>query len=396
MKKLLIGAAIIIALLFVGLRFGPDLVMQAFLEPGIPFDETTPPPAPDYTNDDHWAALPGRIDAADQLPVGVTAPNEAERRAAVFFIYPTILWSNTAWNADVTDPRTNFLADYLSVMGQASAFNKCCTIYAPRYRQATAWTYWGAGDEAGKPLNLAYQDIAAAFDHFLSRIPADQPIIVAGHSQGSTHLFRLLADKIVGTPVMNRLVAAYAVGVFTPKAHKDIILPTLPLCETATATKCLLTWDFYKPGGDPMVADNPKTHWVGDAQNLPDGTLVGSAGYAAPPVDPRLCVNPFNWQEPNGGAVKIDLSNLFEIFLGDEPDYANPPKLGAVSDVQVTGTCLNGGLVLNAPYPDFVDDQPEFAGGGSLHLLDYQLVYMDVFHNAARRVDAYIDRNRPQ
>ena len=42
-------------------------------------------------------------------------------------------------------------------------------------------------------------DVAAAFDHFLSAVPPDRQLILAGHSQGALHLTRLLRDRIVAT-----------------------------------------------------------------------------------------------------------------------------------------------------------------------------------------------------
>lgn len=40
-------------------------VFKAAMKPAATFSETTPPSPPDYTNLDHWAALPGRDDPAD-------------------------------------------------------------------------------------------------------------------------------------------------------------------------------------------------------------------------------------------------------------------------------------------------------------------------------------------
>jgi hypothetical protein len=38
------------------------------------------------------------------------------------------------------------------------------------------------------------------FEEFLREAPADRPIILAAHSQGSAHLLRLLAERIKGRP----------------------------------------------------------------------------------------------------------------------------------------------------------------------------------------------------
>ena len=46
------------------------------------------------------------------------------------------------------------------------------------------------------------------FDRFVSSIPQDRPIILAGHSQGALHLTRLLREKVAGAPLTGRIVAA--------------------------------------------------------------------------------------------------------------------------------------------------------------------------------------------
>ncbi len=378
MKKLLVGLGIILILAVAAYRYAPSLMVAALFEPSADFDELTAPPAPDYADPSNWAAWPGRADTADQLPTGVTAPPEQARRAAVFYVHPTVFMSNEAWNADTADQNTNMLVDYLPVMGQASAFNKCCQIYAPRYRQATLWTYMGAADQAGKALDLAYQDVDAAFDYFLAALDPTMPIVLASHSQGSTHLYRLLASRIWGTPLQDRLVVAYVVGVYTPASHKEMILPDMPLCATADDVGCLITWDTYRPKGDPKSTPNPMTHWVG--QN----------NYIAPPPVPRLCTSPLDWNEAGGGAVRLAPGGLAATFTGGDPDFSNLPQLGAVDDVPVAGRCLDGGLVLEAPYPAFIEEHPNFGPGGSLHLMDFSIAYMDLFHNAARRVDSYL------
>lgn len=386
MKKLLLGFGVVLVAAVLAYLIGPGLIMSAMLEPKTDFAETTPPPTPDYTDLANWSAWPGRDDIADQLPPGVTAPPEAMRKAAVFYVHPTVYNGTDGWNADLADETVNMLVDYLPVLGQATAFNKCCQVYAPRYRQATLWTYIGAEDQAGLALNLAYQDVAAAFDHFLATIDPAMPIVLASHSQGSTHLYRLLAERVWNTSIMNRLVVAYVVGVYTPTSHIEMILPDMPICERADDTGCMITWDSYRPDGDPMVNPNPMTHWV------PDGGADGH--YIAPALESRVCQNPLDWNEPDGGAVPIWAEGLAATFTGGTPDPTKLPYLGEIDDVPVSGACKNGGLVLDEPYPAFLNDHPVFGPGGSLHLMDYSVVYMDVFHNAARRVDAYLHERK--
>jgi hypothetical protein len=61
-------------------------------------------------------------------------------------------------------------------------------------------------------LDLAYQDVEAAFDYYLQYFNKGRPFIVVRHSQGTTHTLRLLEEKIDNTPLYRQLVAAYVVG----------------------------------------------------------------------------------------------------------------------------------------------------------------------------------------
>jgi hypothetical protein len=99
----------------------------------------------------------------------------------------------------------------LFLQSQASAFNSVGEIWAPKYRQATFGAFLTGEADAGKALDFAYRDVAAAFDEFVKE-SGDRPIILAGHSQGALHLERLLREKVAGKPIAKRIVAAYVVG----------------------------------------------------------------------------------------------------------------------------------------------------------------------------------------
>jgi|GEM_PF-4889713 len=66
-----------------------------------------------------------------------TLPTGDQMRAPVdvFYVHPTSYVGN-AWNANLDDATVNAATDQGATRIQASAFNACCAIYAPRYRQA--------------------------------------------------------------------------------------------------------------------------------------------------------------------------------------------------------------------------------------------------------------------
>ena len=75
----------------------------------------------------------------------------------------------------------------------ASAFNRADEIWAPKYRQAVAGAFLTDKPEAGKAIDAAYADVREAFRYFLASVPKDEPIVLAGHSQGSLHILRSAA-----------------------------------------------------------------------------------------------------------------------------------------------------------------------------------------------------------
>jgi hypothetical protein len=97
----------------------------------------TPPP-PDYADAAAWAAWPGRASGADGIPPGLEHDALSDdSKADVFFIHPTTYLSGASANARYDEPGgTTTRIDSGVLRFQASAFNACCRIFAPHYRQA--------------------------------------------------------------------------------------------------------------------------------------------------------------------------------------------------------------------------------------------------------------------
>ena len=176
------------------------------------------PPAPDYSNSALWASLPDKADAADSVPNKTKFKDQqAVAKADVFFVHPTIFTRETKnqylWNADVNDVEMNQKTQTTTILNQASIFNSACRIYAPYYRQAHLYAFYTPNKMDGaSALELAYQDVKAAFEYYLNHYNMGRPIIIASHSQGSYHCERLLKDYFDGKELQKQLVVAYLVG----------------------------------------------------------------------------------------------------------------------------------------------------------------------------------------
>ena len=210
---------IIAAFVFVfASSFLSPLQAAKFGTPSKPFAAMPKPPAPDYDSRDAWLVWPGRASRADVVPRGIEGTPARDPQVDVFFIHPTTYLDNTAWNARFDEASTMATLENGVLPYQVSTFNGCCRIYAPRYRQATISTFLRPSRDSFAAFDLAYSDVLRAFDYYLAKENAGRSFIIAGHSQGSMHVTRLLRERMVENgDLRRRLVAAYVVGASLPE-----------------------------------------------------------------------------------------------------------------------------------------------------------------------------------
>lgn len=200
---------------------------------------------PDYTRLEYWAAHPDKKDLADTIPPALMEEPK-EKVADVFFLHPTTLTGEReegVTNAVIDDAKINYKTDHTSMLYQASAFNERARIYAPRYRQAHIAMY-GEKDTAlqRRVFELAYQDIRKAFEYYLQNENKGRPIILASHSQGTTHSTRLIKEFFDGKPLAKQLVCAYLVGMGVRKDSYQQI----PVCRDSLSTGCFTSWRTFR------------------------------------------------------------------------------------------------------------------------------------------------------
>ena len=315
---------------------------------------------PDYSRDASWIARPGLAnDPSQWLPEGVTVGQSA-RPAAVFFVHPTTYLERDRWNGPVADRESQDRAT-LFVRSQASAFNQLAEVWAPKYRQAAFGAFLLKSSDANKALDLAYGDVERAFDLFLAAQSAKRPIILAGHSQGSLHLLRLLVDR--KDQLTGRLVAAYAPG-WPIGIQADLPATGLPACASAGQTGCVVSWQsFAEPASTALVTGS----WVG---------TLGLTGTKRTVTD-MLCVDPI------GGTLG-----------GRSPPRDNPGTLVPSADLssarlvagQVGSHCDQGFLKIDGAMPAM---GPYVLPGNNYHVYDYALFWGAVRRDAERRLAAW-------
>lgn len=327
-----------------------------------PFGAAPLPRAPDYALAANWAAFGDGRGPAYLVPPGGASP--ARRPAAdVFYVHPTTFRSKTQWNADLNDASTNGWTDKSVVARQASLFNGCCRVFAPRYRQASLAAF-SAPIDGEKAYALAFEDVARAFDWYLAHANRGRPIILAGHSQGALMIRRLLAERIRGTAVQRRLVAAYVLGLGIPEGAFGRELAGYAPCDRPTQTGCVLSWNSFVAGSDAA------------AYRLRSSAAYrrehGSAGARL------LCRNPLAL----GGRMRS---------LGALPGEPVDGVLQPLVPGKVSAVCEAGVLMVRAAPELGLTPLP----GGNLHYHDMSAFYADIRADAIRRARAFQQENRP-
>jgi hypothetical protein len=361
MKKALVVAALaLVVLVLGGYLFRSELTMLLIagaIAPDEDFESTPRPPAPDYGQPSAWAARPDVDDPSDARPAGA-APAPEPAPVKVFFVHPTTFMSASGWNQPLDDADANWIVDERVMRHQASVFNSCCGVYAPRYRQANFYAFLDADGDGDKALDLAYADVSNAFHAFLDEIGPGTPFILAGHSQGSAHATRLLREQIAGTSLERRLVAAYLVGFSVTEDQ----LGGVPVCTSAAATGCVVAWNTVEGNGPGL---------------FPEMALI--------------CVNPLTWRQdgaPAGRALNLGAIG-FESWGPTDAERRDPSLARdmTVEPAAADARCVNANLRVEDLHSSSF---PARMPGNSLHMYDYSLFHMNIRANAEARTAAYL------
>jgi hypothetical protein len=197
----------------------------------------------------------------------------------------------------------------------------------------------------------------------LKRIPNDQPIILAGHSQGALHLERLLKEKIAGKPIAKRIVAAYVVG-WPIDTSSDLPALGLPACTRPNQAGCILSWMSF---GEPANPDIILEHWD-DASGLNGGKRRQAQ---------ILCVNPITGTRDSAAAPSENPGTL--VPTADLRSAALVAK-------SVGAECKKGLLIVNGSVPAL---GPYALPGNNYHVYDYALFWGAIRRDSARRLAAW-------
>lgn len=240
-------------------------ILRARLDPQVPFQTYSPPPAPDYDQPTAWALRDAR--------------GAASGPAAIFFVHSTTFDGGREWNGPIGDPAADAWLKRVVLPNYAGPFARAGAISAPRYRQSSLYTRLTLRDDAREARAFAWQDIAAAFDAWIARHP-EGPIVLAGVEQGGDLVDRLVRERVAEDPALRgRLVAVYLMDVVIAV---DGLTAGVPACESQAQAGCIVAWSPVSEDNDGAGRRRLRRALVWDER----GRLVDLAGR------PALCVNP--------------------------------------------------------------------------------------------------------
>lgn len=109
-----------------------------------------------------------KTDLADLTPAGSkNLVNQGDAPADVFFIHPTGFLKGTSWIFSMDENTATEENTKWMMANQASVYNGCCNVYAPRYRQASIFAFFGDEEIKNEVLGFAYQDVVQAFKYYI-------------------------------------------------------------------------------------------------------------------------------------------------------------------------------------------------------------------------------------
>ncbi|CAE7162955.1 unnamed protein product [Symbiodinium pilosum] len=223
--------------------------------------EVLPSDPPDFSLAMYWLAHPSHwpTRVAENLPKTIytlqpdgtfhceatdafsDSQSEVDAPADLFYLHGTMEGLGNRASIDRYDQEVWQGFNTRHQMTILTAFTSACRAYAPLYRQAAMGGSW----------DLAYEDVLAAFEQFLSEVGSQRPIVLAGHSQGSIHIVRLMKERIQSDPsLMRRICAVHAPGMGQWIDPSPLVVDGAQNNQTPPSAPAVAIWAAATPQAD--------------------------------------------------------------------------------------------------------------------------------------------------
>ncbi|WHH58639.1 DUF3089 domain-containing protein [Petroclostridium sp. X23] len=289
-----------------------------------------------YSNSEHWA----------YLGVG------ENKKADLFLICPTVYkGEENRYNMPLSDEKTK--KKFLGALNmEQGIYEESCRMYAPYYRQAGLNIFSMKEEEAEAYLDIAYQDVRAAFQYYMENYNEGRPIVLAGFSQGSDMAMRLMKEYFGQDKYRDLLVAAYIIGWRVTDEDLEQY-PFLQMAEGEKDTGVIVSFNC-------------------EAENVDRSIIVPES---------TLSINPLNWKSDSTLASReLHLGACFTDYTGNIVNEISQ-FTGAYIDPE-RGT-LKVTDVSADKYPPVLD----IFERGVFHIYDYQFFFRNLQENVKTRVE---------
>jgi hypothetical protein len=290
-------------------------------------------------------------------------PDSDTNSIDVFFVAPTVFIGDSLnWNMRIED--TQIKEKFVGAINmEKGIYDANTNFYAPYYRQVGLYSFVAREnnnpeyiDEVVASFEMAYSDVEKAFEYYLSK--SDRPFILAGFSQGSEMLIKLMKNMLTTSELQKRLVAAYAIGWRLTQEEVD----SYSQLENAKSSNDL----------GVIISFNSEAEFINTSMMVPEKTLS---------------INPLNWTIDTTYASKdMNLGACFTNYDGNiENEISN-----------LTGAYIcpkRGTLKVSDINPDDYLPVLNIFEKGVYHLYDYMFFYRNLEANVQERILAYEGEN---
>lgn len=359
----------------------------------------------DYAEQDHWLCRPDYPNTCDvDLSTTLVRADGSVRKERYrtarkpeidcFYVYPTVS-NDPGGNSDaVVSPEERRV-----IQAQFARFGSVCKTYAPLYRQVTLTALRARFTNNPMPADrmMAFNDVKAAWDHYLEHDNDGRGVVLVGHSQGSGVLTQLIASEIEGKPVQDKVISALLIGTsnVTVPEGKDVggTFKHMPLCRASDQIGCIVTFASFRsdvPPPEDTLFGRPRDGKGISACNNP-AALAGGKAF----MDPYLAAGTASIAEGSSSTTstkwteKHDISSAFVrvpgLLSGEcvSRDGLNYLEVTVNSDVNDPRTDTIEGDVLN---------DGQIVKGWGLHLIDMHLAMGDMITLVQSQAKAYLDK----
>ena len=375
------------------LVFFQDNLARYFLNPRKPYQTVVAPEAPDYSYPNHWAAWPGddpnhgsENDAIIDPPNGeITADiMDDSLPADIFFVHDTTFSSRQAWNSPIDDSIAAALVDNIALPNGAGPFVNFGDLYAPRYRQATLFTKFTHKYDSLAAQKLAFDDIRAAFQHYVSKSNPDRPLLLVGYGQGAFHALGILSLDIANDPVLKRrLTAAYLIGHAIPVSASVTSDDQFTPCRHENDFGCFITFTAFEERARRDIKRVRLRTLIWAAQGFVPTNRGSATAFPESIVgEAILCHNPLSGPQDERGYIAAKFhrgaASATGLPIGESP---------VLIDQEVGARCDDGVLIVDQPQKGFL--RRSYFWGSQWRSPPFNLFYADLREDARKRLEQH-------